>query len=274
MKIFQAYYKEEQRSQLDTEFYPFDNTSNPVINLHEHHIYTKIYEQAVKNNEDFWGHFSWQWKTKLKNFSAAQILDIINSNPNFDVYIFNTVPDEAADFWNVWEHGQFCHPKILTLTERILLEMGEDVAIMQTPMGTNTYIMANYFVGNKIFWDVLLEFLGKFINALDRLPDEYAAMLNESAEYPPNLNLDYRGFICERMISTYLTLNQNSLRIRPLLESYNYIAPDQKSSLFLKDQAIETHNRELLRSYINSRRAFRNSNWHNWGRDWVNTCVL
>ena len=44
MKIFQAYYKEEQKSQLDPEFTPFDNTANPVTNLYEYYIYTKIYE--------------------------------------------------------------------------------------------------------------------------------------------------------------------------------------------------------------------------------------
>jgi hypothetical protein len=273
MKIFQAYYKDDQKIHLDPEFTPFDNTANPVVNLHEYYIYTKIYEEAMKSNEDLWGHFSWQWKKKLENVPAAQIIDIIKKNPGADVYTFFPYPWETVANWNVWEHGQWCHPNMLKLAERILTDMGEDPIVLQTPMGHQTYMCVNYFVGNKKFWDGLLEFLNRFVNACEQLPEEYMILLNESAGYEPNLKLDYRGFICERMISTYLVLNHEKLLIRPLLEGYHYrLSQELKDVLKFKDLGIENKDRDMLRQYIIKRNE--NLDNYNWGKDWVDTCVL
>lgn len=274
MKIFQAFYKEEQRPNLDLEFTPFDNTVNPVVNLYEHYIYTKIYEEAQKTNEDLWGHFSWQWKRKLEGISAAQIVEIISQNPGHDVYTFFPYPWETADNWNVWEQGQWCHPNMIQLGKRILADMGEDPILLQSPMGIQTYMCVNYFVGNKKFWDGLLSFLEKFIVACDNLPEEYMALLNESAGYEPNLKLDYRGFICERMISTYLVLNKNNLSIRPLVEVYHHRLSDTlKDILSYKESAILNKDRNLLHKYIAERQPSK-SGGYNWGKDWANTCVL
>jgi hypothetical protein len=271
MKIFQAYYKEEQQIHLDSEFTPYDNTANPVINLHEYHIYNKIYEEAQKTNEDLWGHFSWQWKSKLEGIQASSIIEIINRNPGADVYTFIPFPWDTVTSWNVWEQGQWCHPNIIKITEKLLVEMGEDPIILQSPMGTKTYLCANYFVGNKKFWDGLLEFLTRFVNACDKLPEEYAKLLNESAGYEPNLKLDYRGFICERLISTYLTLNQNKLVIRPLEEIYSQRLPDKlKGILILKEMGIKLKSKDILRQYI----IERGHKDYNWARDWIETCVL
>jgi len=272
MKIFQAYYKEEQKSNLDPEFTPFDNTANPVVNLHEYYIYTKIYEEAEKTNEDLWGHFSWQWKRKLEGVAASQILEIIEKNPNADVYTFFPYPWETVSNWNVWEQGQWCHPNMIKLGERILADMGEDPLLIQAPMGHQTYMCVNYFVGNKKFWNGLLAFLKRFADACDNLPEEYMKLLNESAGYEPNLKLDYRGFLCERMISTYLVLKQNELLIRPLVEFYHYrISHEMQLLLEFKEHGIEHKNREFLNQYINARGETKG---YNWGKDWANTCVL
>ena len=97
-------------------------------------------------------------------------------------------------------------------------------------------------------------------------------LLNESAGYEPNLKLDYRGFLCERMISTYLVLNQNKLLIRPLVEFYHYrISNEMQMLLEFKEQGIENKSREFLHQYVNSRGETKG---YNWGKDWANTCVL
>ena len=161
---------------------------------------------------------------------------------------------------------------MIKLGERILADMGEDPRIIQAPMGHQTYMCVNYFVGNKKFWDGLLEFLKRFADACNNLPEEYMNLLNESAGYEPNLKLDYRGFLCERMISTYLVLNQNKLLIRPLVEFYHYrISNEMQMLLEFKEQGIENKSREFLHQYVNSRGETKG---YNWGKDWANTCVL
>lgn len=273
MKIFQAYYKEEQREHLDKEFYPFDNTANPVINFHEYYIYKRIYEQAVSNNEDVWGHFSWQWKKKLESVSARQIIDIIQSNPGADVYTFHPYPWECAEAWNVWEQGHWCHPNIIKISEQILKGMGIDPIVLQTPMGSRDYLCVNYFVGNKNFWDRLLIFLDNFVNVCNNLSGEYKTLLDESADYKANLALNYRGFICERMISTFLVLNRDII-VRPFIEVYkSRINDDLRRLVGLKDRAIDENDKQFLQIYSDTRFIVK-SEEYNLAKDWIKTCVL
>jgi hypothetical protein len=272
MKIFQAYYKPEQISHLDSEFTPFDNTANPVINFHEYYIYKRIYEQAQLTNEDLWGHFSWQWKRKLESVKAHQIIDIINSNPGADVYTFHPYPWECATAWNVWEQGQWCHPNILMLAERILMDMNIPIRVLHRPMGSRDYLCCNYFVGNKKFWDQLLAFLDLFVDRCENLSGSYLTMLNESAGYEENPNLNYRGFLCERMISTFLVLNPDIL-VRPFIEAYQAkISEDMRKLVSLKDKGIDFKDRSFLLQYVEQRTQGKEGyNWANW---WVNTCEL
>lgn len=272
MKIFQAYYKEEQRTHLDSEFTPFDNTANPVVNFHEYYIYKRIYEQAVQDQEDLWGHFSWQWKRKLNDVPPQQILDIINVNPGADVYTFLPFPWECATAWNVWEQGQWCHPHILTLAEEILTRMNIDPVVLQTPMGSRDYLCVNYFVGNKQFWDRLLAFLDLFVETTEKLDQPYLELLNQSANYGDNLSLNYRGFICERMISTFFVLNKD-LIVRPFIEIYKgRLGEDLIKLVALKDKAVDQKDKQLLYTYLDTRSQ--GINGHNWGQDWIETCVL
>jgi hypothetical protein len=281
MKIFQAYYKDEQKVHLDAEFVPYNNTENPVINLHEYHIYTKIYQEAQKTDEDLWGHFSWKWRSRIPEVNAQQVIDIINLDKSYDVYTFVPYPQEAIRHWNVWEHGQWCHPLILELAEQIFVDMGIDPVALQRPMGTFHYLVANYFVGNKKFWDGLMAFLNRFVESLDRFEGKMLEKLDSCANYRTNMSLNYRGFICERMISTYLMLN-TQLRIRPFVELYNLEYsrhPECEEIMRLKDDAIYSRDITLLREYLDARPAPRDPNgegleMYNWGNDWINTCVL
>jgi hypothetical protein len=281
MKIFQAYYKEDQKSLLDTEFTPFDNTANPVVNLHEYYIYTKIYEEAQKTNEDLWGHFSWKWRSRIPGVTAQQIVDIINLDLSYHVYTFNPYPQEIIKYWNVWEHGQHCHPMILELAEKIFKDMGLDPLLLQKPQAMDHYIVANYFVGNKKFWDGLLLFLQKFIETMDKFEGEWLEKLNTSADYRTNMSLNYKGFLCERMIGIYMMLN-DQLRIRPFFELYyreGQFDPYFEEVLSLKQLGTTSNDQNLLREYLDKRPALTDPNGedkvcYNWGNDWINTCVL
>ena len=281
MKIFQAYYKEEQKSHLDSEFTPFDNTANPVVNLHEHYIYTRIYEEAQKTDEDLWGHFSWKWRSRIAGVNAQNIVDIINLDKSYDVYTFNPYPQEMIKYWNVWEHGEHCHPMILELAEKIFEDMGLDPLLLQQPEGMDHYLVGNYFVGNKKFWDGLLAFLEQFVDVMDKFEGEWLEKLNTCADYRTNISLNYRGFLCERMIGIYMRIN-DQLRIRPFVEIYyreGQHNPSFEELLSIKELGTTNRDRGLLKEYLDKRPALTDPNGegkvcYNWGNDWINTCVL
>jgi len=151
--------------------------------------------------------------------------------------------------------------------------MGLDPIILQTPMGSRDYLCVNYFVGNKNFWDRLLLFLDNFVDVCNNLSDEYKTLLDEPAGYQANLALNYRGFICERMISTFLVLNKDII-VRPFIEVYkSRINDDLRHLVGLKDRAIDEDNKQFLQEYIDTRIQGK-AEGYNWAKDWINTCVL
>jgi hypothetical protein len=243
IKIFQAYYREDQKEFLEPEFTPFDNTNNPVKNLYEHYIYHQVYKQAVDQGLDKWGVFSWQWRKKLQHIEPNEILGIVGQLETTDVTIFNAYPNDELIAYNVWEQGEWSHPGIIDLGRKLLTIMGEHPDLVELPMGRDVYCAANYFVGNKKFWDGLLEFLDRFVKSIDHLNEEDTAKLYSSAGYEPNPNLDYTGFICERLISTYLLLNQKNLHISAWVpydhpdsaDKHNAIVTGDRSAMFAWD---------------------------------------
>jgi hypothetical protein len=247
-RIYQAYYKQEQIPNLDPEFTPYDNTSNPVNNLYEHYIYHQVRKISLAENIERWGVFSWQWKKKLRTVSAEDVVKIVNSAPQADVIIFNAYPDDELVAYSVWEQGAWSHPYILVLGHRLLEIMGEDPTLIYQPMDFTTYLAANYFVGNAKFWDGLLEFLDRYVAAIDSLDDEYKQMLYSSAGYEPNPKLDYTGFICERLISTYLLKMNNQI----VIGAYTYGEHQLRD---IKHNAIKTHNKELILEWDRQRPA-------------------
>jgi hypothetical protein len=237
-KIYQAYYKEEQKKHLDKEFEPFDNTANPVKNLYEHYIYHQVRKQALAEGVDRWGVFSWQWRTKLQHVEPAAVLGMLDHDAA-EVTIFNAYPSDEIVAYSVWEQGAWSHPYIIVLARKILELMGEHPDLVYAPNDRTTYCAANYFVGTAAFWDGLLEFLDRYVAALDKLDDEYKQMLYSSAGYEPNPRLDYTGFICERLISTYLVKNITKISISAFVPYTNELGD-------LKQEAVKNLNKEKI----------------------------
>jgi len=260
IKIYQAYYKPEQQSELDTLFTPYDNSAGGNPSISEYLIYKGIYAKAMEEKCDLWGHFSWQWKTKLEGPKAEDIFAWINNKPGYDVYTFNAFPQEVANQWNVWEQGQWCHPHMMDLAQAILPKMGVSADIIKQSMGIKHYCMANYMVGNQKFWDGFLAFVDKFFEVCETLDEATTAKLNESAEYPYNTGLNYRGFFIERLVSTYLLLNNDNLRIMPYLEHYNNTLNDSAKALIMEKQSDPT-------SWLTKRIVYTGK--HDWAKDWI-----
>ena len=269
-RIYQSYYKPEQKQHLDPEFYHYDNTSNPVNNLYEHYLYHRIREISIEDGIERWGMFSWQWRKKITyEMDVETILDIA-SKTDFDVCLFNAYPDDELISYNVWEQGTWSHPYLAYLGQQILIGMGEDPNLIKYPMGRSIYLAANYFVGTREFWNGLLNFLDRFVDAMSKLSKVDKQMLHSSAGYAPNPDLDYTGFLCERMISTYLVRNlQTNGRLDGKPFTIAAWTPGEHYLGNLKHKAIEEKSRQLMVQWNDERSRYIRgpklaTDWINW----------
>jgi hypothetical protein len=261
LKIYQPFFNEDQRSLVDPDFEAIDlrNQSPEEALLREHTIHLKCYEMALAENIDVWGMFSWKWRQKLEAYSGRspitgkEICEQIESNPGYDVYFFNAYSQGLNYAYNVWEQGQWNHKHIIEICEELFPLLGIDYQYLYMPMGLEVTCYANYYLGNRLFWDDWLDLIRKYREAIPKLSPRIQALHNGPADYEAFPDLWYFPFIHERLFSTLLLKNYD----RYSIFSYHYRATaphvNLLSSELHKKDAVDI---ECCKIYLENRKNF------------------
>lgn len=225
-KIFQIYFKPELIPHLDPAFTPLDNTANPHPELREWYNWDQEHEKRLSENLDYWGYVSWKFKEKT-NLSGQQVLNFIEDNPGYDVYLFNPCIINEAVFANSWEQGDLYHPNISDIGNKFLTKLGyEDVDVKSMILDRNKTVFANYLVGNRKFWTKFMEFSRKLFTEAEKdsiFKDEVFGL--GRSNYAHDKTLPNFTFLIERLVPTFLELEGfNSL-------GYSY-SPEQVHSKY------------------------------------------
>lgn len=218
-KIFQICFEQSQITDVDPLFSAFDNTENKFPELREYYNFVKFIEDGHADNLDAWGIFGPRWKDKLK-YSAEEIHQTIDTNPNCDVYIFNHARVQDALTFNVWDQGEYFHKGIKKVAEHVLKELGYETGHLDEMMFDGSTCYSHYFVGTKAFWTDYLEFLIKVKKTLDNLPEDIDQIYKGSANYGRDTSLNMFVFIIERMFSTFLIMNREKYKVHA--KPYDY----------------------------------------------------
>ena len=204
-KIYQVYYEETQKKFLNSEFTPFDNTFNKKPNLFEYYLFFIGYKQAISENLSHWGFFSWKWKSKCK-IKPQQFIEFIESNPNQDVYVMNWAPYKESIYDNIWNHGEYCHPGLIYIFNKLLKKIGFDsYTIGNIIMDRKTFCFSSYFVASKKFWRDYLTFLKKIKFIIDN-DIELKRLIYGKTTYNNHQSYSFFPFLIERLFSTFLVM--------------------------------------------------------------------
>ena len=211
-KIFQICFEENQLSQVDPLLTPFDNTKNERPELREYHSFLKIRENGITDDLDAWGIFGPRWKEKMR-YPAEEIVQAIDTNPNYDVYLFNHARVQDALTFNVWDQGEYFHKGIRTVAEHVLKELGYETDILNDMMFEGSTCYCSYFVARKEFWNDYLDFLAKIKDKLENLPEDIDRIYKSSANYARDSSLNLFPFLVERLFSTFLVINRDKYSV-------------------------------------------------------------
>ncbi len=211
-------------------------------------------------------YFFFDRKNLLPGMSVEDIQAFVNDNPDNDVYTFTAYSFLDAHAYNVWEHGQWCHPEIINIMNQVLPLMGLPEFIITQPMTLNEMSYGQCFLGNSKFWTGYLEFLNKFVIACDKLPAEHKELLESQADIQNPQN--YVPYILERLLATYLMLEKNNLNIMPCSDVYE---KNLNSGLLARIQqkydAVEDNDTEALKQWVATRQL--NPGNTDWASDWL-----
>jgi hypothetical protein len=231
-KIYQLFYKEEQRTHLDPAFVPYENIDNPKPELREWYIWDKEYENCKAEGLDLWGFVSWKFKEKT-GLSGDRFVNFISDNPGYDVYFINPCLINEAVFLNSWEQGDLHHPNISEIGNTFLKKIGvENVGVKEFVLDRNCTTYANYIVANENFWSHFMEFTRKLFTEAEKDSEFHTQVFGEGlSNYGPDKSLPMFTFLIERLLPTFIELS--SFKALPfnytpetLLEKYKPYASD------------------------------------------------
>jgi hypothetical protein len=210
IKIYQIYFKPEQREHLDPNCVPVDNTENPRPELREYDVWLRHFDEAQQAS-DLYGYVSWKVVEKL-GLGATQMREHVESNPGHDVYLFNPCIANEALFANPWAQGDIHHPNISEIANRFLAKLGyKDYNVRDFLLDRSRVVFANYFIATRKFWADYMGWIGKMFEFSEQDPvfkDDVFGF--GKSNYAHDKTLPNFIFLVERLLPTFIDITNAS----------------------------------------------------------------
>lgn len=252
-KIFQIYYDDQSKSQLDAGFIGLDNTSIEADGWYE---FRPIFDYLEANalEEDVWyGFLSPKFKSKT-GCDSQYVYQFLDRVPNaVQVAIFSPGWDQLSYFLNPWEQGEIWHPSIVQITEEFLAAVKRNANLQSVVTDVTTSVFSNYFIAKKRFWlewfEIAKEFKKFVANNVDYDAQliSYGSLQNQAP---------MKTFIQERLASYllatggYFTVASRRTLTQPVMRRIFPQGEADRKLLLLCDQFKRLYRKTNNKTYL------------------------
>ncbi|MCE2679849.1 MAG: hypothetical protein LW629_05240 [Burkholderiales bacterium] len=268
IKIFQWATPATPKPQRDASFTPLllKEQNDPLLWLKACAFLSKSQQLEGVGH---WGLLAPGFTQKMA-LSGADLMQQIQENPGFDVYIANPHLEVEALYQNLWVQGEISHPGLLGVTSKTFKALGLDISTVGLTMPCQFTVTSNAVVGNQRFWKSYISFLNTLLTRCAELPAEHQKLLFQQSADPKGLHQGrpFISFIIERLLSDFLWVNQKKLKV------FKLSSPSLEKNLseyvndlrVLKQAALDQKSQALLRAWASYRTLFLTQVK---GKDWV-----
>lgn len=249
VKIYQAYYSEQSRLELDKGFIPFDNLANPRPDWREYWFMRQYFLNEALDEETFYGFFSPKFSEKT-GLSSAEVYRFIEANADqSDVILFSPFFDQTAFFLNQFHQGILAHQGIAPCFELVINKIAPQAEMDTLIMHSENSVYSNFFVAKPSFWRTWLAACEDLFHEAEEGKTLLAKCLNADTTHEHKL-LPCKSFVFERIVSLML-VTQPQWRVKaydsslmPLVNSTlaEFVTMDEFKALDeMKKQACKQH---------------------------------
>lgn len=199
IKIFQIYYDENTKSQLDPDFIPLDNLENPRPDWCEYWSIRKVLLNQTFDDNTYLGFFSPRFYEKT-GLHGWQVIDIVR-NSSEEVISFSPYFDQSALNPNPFFQGEYNHPGLIRITQDILAILGVNLDLNALVSDRTTTIFSNYFVARYSFWKKWLSYAEKVFAISEGADCELKRSLVAVTQHRHTFNYAMKVFIIERLVT-------------------------------------------------------------------------
>lgn len=257
IRVFQIFFDEKQKTELDRHFVPLNNigVQDPLLEVG---VMRRLYRSEHVNGLKYWGTVSWKFQEKM-SLNGKTLLGYILQNPDYDVYYCNPFVEVEALYQNLWVQGAIAHPEFLKICDAVFRGVGMNPAILSRPMPSALFATANFFVATPKFWDAYMAYIDTFLSKVEKLPKKLRDILFTANADPGGLHngVPYIPFILERLFSEFLAENIGKFRAlkvkSPALEKRQTVY--YNNLRMLKDAAIVGKSDWMLDCWSNYRKV-------------------
>ena len=217
IEIFQIFYDENTRKNLDGGYIPLDNSTNDRPDWSE---YWPIRNYLINNSIDdnvYYGFFSPRFKQKT-NLDSKTVFEYIYSCQS-DVISFSPYFDQAAFALNIFEQGEANHPGIGSIFNSAFSILSPEINLQNIIMNSSGTIFCNYFVAKGKIWKIWFKYCEIIFEICENDSNQYHKILSQTINHR-GISYPSKVFIIERMISFLLCFPDNQWKIKaynPLL---------------------------------------------------------
>jgi len=208
VSVYQIQYSDDVVGAFDPAFIKYDCRADPEPEKRETAHMLRFYDEGawVRHGAEHFGLVSPKFADKVR-LGGTDVIDWMEANPGYDVYIINPYPQLSYWHYNVWTQGELLHPGVCALADALFAAAGHSIRVETLPRNTAASLLySNYWVGNEAFWRVYMAFVRSIAAAADDLGADDREKLFGPA--PHNAPATYFAFVFERLFSTFLVLHE------------------------------------------------------------------
>lgn len=208
--LFQIFYNEATRDQLDPGFTPLDNSANTRPDWFEYLPIRQCLLTQELAEDDYLGIFSPKFfeKTGMRSQAVRDVL----AKTDAPVVSFSPWFGHLALHRNVFLQAEKNHPGANHVFDAVLPELGLSLDIRRCVMSTEQAIYCNYFVAKPSVWRQWYLLADRLFELAEDKTTELGRQLRQVTVYKGPQGSPMKIFVLERLISAWLSSQeQNAL---------------------------------------------------------------
>lgn len=209
--VFQILNHYTARGELDPGFGVLDNSANERPDWYEYWPIRNFLRAQPLDEDAFYGFLSPKFKHKT-NLGAAEVRAFIQESVA-DVVLFSPSIHNSAYFLSVFEHGEFEHPGLAGVAQRLFARLGVPTRVDELISDSRNTVHSNYFIAKPRFWRAWLDITERMFLIAENPDDELGRELCTPTAYRGRHDVQMKIFVMER-VATWLLLTDASFVAR------------------------------------------------------------
>jgi hypothetical protein len=208
--IYQIYYDDKSKAELDPGFIPLDNSSNERVDWREYHPIRKFLLANKLEDGAYYGFLSPRFGSKA-SLSSDQVKSFVKENDWADVVLFCPHFDQSSFFLNVFEQGELHHKGLMQAADDFFKAAGIGVDPKTLVNDSTNTIFANYFVARSDFWTQWFKITEQLYERCESSAAQVPELLTTTTHRFVK-EIELKVFLLERLATLLLSINDRYRR--------------------------------------------------------------